>query len=221
MVAPTATAPMSAACSTRAEQDLVELVRVGEELVVVDLHDERDLVRVPARHRAQHAQRGGHRVAAALDGELHDVLGVEVGGVLGEGGARGVLDALVHGQDRDVAGAAPAGRGRAAAAGCAARAPAGRRPRARGPRSRGPGRCRRLLRDALAAVLEQRARVGAQQRRSMASMPAPRLHVAVAVLMRSFLLTFSSGARRSSAHLRARGRAARPLPARCRAPRAR
>ena len=90
------------------EQDLVELVRVGEELVVVDLHDERDLVGVLARHRAQHAEGRGDRVAAALDGQLHDVLGVEVGGVLRERGARRVLDALVHGQDRDVAGAGQA-----------------------------------------------------------------------------------------------------------------
>ena len=50
----------------------------------------------------------GDGVAAALDGQLDDVLGVEVGGVLGEAGAGGVLDALVDRQDRQVAGAGQA-----------------------------------------------------------------------------------------------------------------
>ena len=49
---------------------LVELVRVGEQLVVVDLHDERDLVRVAPRRHAEHAERRRDRVAAALDREL-------------------------------------------------------------------------------------------------------------------------------------------------------
>ena len=112
------------------------------QLVVVHLHDERDLVRVLPRHRAEHAERRGHRVAAALDRELDDVL-----------------------RDRSTAGSARttrrpsarcpgrpggstrsrcrrAGRRRRAAAGCAAPAPGGRcRPRP-GRRSRGPGRCR-------------------------------------------------------------------------------
>ena len=51
---------------------------------------------------------GRHGVAAALDGEAHDVLGVEVGGVGRERGRSGVLDALVHRQDRYVAGAGQA-----------------------------------------------------------------------------------------------------------------
>ena len=41
-------------------------------------------------------------------GQLDDVLGVEVERVLGERGARGVLDALVDGQDRDIAGSGQA-----------------------------------------------------------------------------------------------------------------
>ena len=103
-----------------AEHDLVELVRVGEELVVVHLHDERDLVGVLARHRAQHAEGGGDGVAAALDGQLDDVLRIEVVGVGRERGAGRVLDALVDRQDRQVAGAARGGPCRRAAAGCAA-----------------------------------------------------------------------------------------------------
>ena len=56
----------------------------------------------------EHAERGGDGVAAALDGQLDEVLRVEVGRVLGEGGRRRVLDALVDRQDRQVAGAAEA-----------------------------------------------------------------------------------------------------------------
>jgi len=75
---------------------------------VVDFEDERNFVRVVPRHGAEHAVRGRHGVAAALDGELDDVLGVEVHGIGGERDARRVLDALVDRQDGDVAGAAEA-----------------------------------------------------------------------------------------------------------------
>jgi hypothetical protein len=70
---------------------------------VVELHDEGNLVGVLARHRAQHAERRGDAVAAAFDGQLHDVLRVEEVRVRREGGAGGVLDALVDGQQRQVA----------------------------------------------------------------------------------------------------------------------
>jgi len=70
---------------------------------VVELDDERQLVGVTAGDRAEHADRRGHRVAAALDGELDEVLGIEVHRVGREGRAGGVLDALVDGEDRDVA----------------------------------------------------------------------------------------------------------------------
>src|SRR5690606_16562037 len=90
------------------EHHLVVLVGVGEELVVVDLEDERDLVGVLPRHGPEHAVRRGDGVAPALDGELDDLRRVEVVGVLGERGAGGVLDALVDGEDREVAGAGEA-----------------------------------------------------------------------------------------------------------------
>ena len=41
----------------RAEHDLVELVRVGQQLVVVDLHDERDVVGVAPRRTARARRR--------------------------------------------------------------------------------------------------------------------------------------------------------------------
>ena len=72
---------------------------------MVELHDEGELVRPLAADRAQDAERRGERVAAALDRELDEVLRVEVDGVRREARAARVLDALVDGQDRDVAGA--------------------------------------------------------------------------------------------------------------------
>ena len=93
-----------------AEEDLLVLIGVGEELVVVELHEEGDLVGVLAGHAAENAEGGGHGIAAALDGELHDVLGIEVDGIGGKAGARRVLDALVDREDREVAGIGQAAR---------------------------------------------------------------------------------------------------------------
>jgi hypothetical protein len=87
----------------RAEHDLVVLVRERQQLVVVELDDERDLVRVLAGHRAQHAEGRRDGVGAALDRQADEVLGVEVHRVRREARARRVLDALVDGQDRHVA----------------------------------------------------------------------------------------------------------------------
>ena len=68
----------------RAEHDLVVLGRVGEQLVVVELGDERDLVGVAPADHPEHSERGGEGIAAPLDGQLDQVLGVEVGRVAGE-----------------------------------------------------------------------------------------------------------------------------------------
>ncbi len=87
---------------------LVVSVRVREQFAVVDLEDEGDLVGVVPRHGAENAVGGGHGVAAALDGQLDDVLGVEVHRVRRKRDAGGVLDALVDGQDGDIAGPAEA-----------------------------------------------------------------------------------------------------------------
>ena len=66
------------------EEDLIEAVGIRQEFIVVDLEDERNLVGVLARHRAQDAERGGDAVAAPFDGELDDRLGIEVIGIGGE-----------------------------------------------------------------------------------------------------------------------------------------
>ena len=89
----------------RAEEYLVELVRVGQKLVVIDLDDEGNPVRVLARDRAEDAEGRGDGVAAALDGEFDDVFGVEVERVGRERSAGRVFDALVYGEYGEVAGA--------------------------------------------------------------------------------------------------------------------
>ena len=90
------------------EHDLVVAVRIRDELVVIQLHHERNLVRVLARADAERAERRGDAVAPAFDGELDDVFGVEILRRGREAGAGGVLDALVDRKNRDVAGAGEA-----------------------------------------------------------------------------------------------------------------
>ncbi len=85
------------------KQDLVVGVGIGQKLVVVELHDEGDAVSVLARHRAEHTIGRSNSVAAAFDGKPDDVLRVEVHRVLRERSACRVLDALIDGQNREIA----------------------------------------------------------------------------------------------------------------------
>ncbi len=71
---------------------------------MIDLHDERDLVRIAACHGRQHAERRCDAVAAAFDGELDDVLRIEIHRVGRERCAAGMFHALIHRQYRKVAG---------------------------------------------------------------------------------------------------------------------
>jgi hypothetical protein len=73
---------------------------------VVDLHQEGNLVRVFPRHRPQDSIGRGHRITAALDGQPHDVFRVKIVRVFRETRSAGMLDALVHRQNRKVACAA-------------------------------------------------------------------------------------------------------------------
>ena len=85
-----------------AEQDLIVTVRVADELVMVELHQKRNPVRVLARHTSQHSECGGHGVAPPLHRQLHNVLGVEICRIRRETRTRRMLDALVHRQARQV-----------------------------------------------------------------------------------------------------------------------
>src|SRR5229473_8300132 len=91
-----------------AEEHLVEAIGEGEQFVVIHLHDEWNFVSVLARDGAEHAECGSHGVAAAFDGQLDDIAAVKIIGILREAGAAGVLDALVHGQDGEIASSAEA-----------------------------------------------------------------------------------------------------------------
>src|SRR5688572_1354017 len=88
------------------EADLVVRIGVRDELVVVDLEDERNPVGVTPRHRTEHAQRRRHGVAAAFDPELDDVFRIEVRGIWRERSAGRMFDALIDRQNRHVASAA-------------------------------------------------------------------------------------------------------------------
>ena len=130
------------------------MVRIGEQLVVVELADERNAVCVPASDGPEHAEGRGDRIAAALHRELDDLRAIEVDGVGSEGGAGGVLDALVDWQDGKVAGArqSPVGEDRFQAAQHARRAVAVLPDPVDEVR---PGQMQLLFRNRVALVLEQ------------------------------------------------------------------
>ena len=82
-----------------AEDHLVEAIGESKQFIVIDLHDERNLVGVLAGDRAENAECGSDGVAAAFDGQLDDVAAVEIIGIFREARAAGVLDALVDGKN--------------------------------------------------------------------------------------------------------------------------
>ena len=146
----------------RAEHDLAGDVRIGEELVVVHLHEEGDLVGVFAGHGTEDAERGGDGVATALDGQLHDVLGIEVNRVLGKAGSRAVLDALIDGEDREVAGVGKAaGAVHALQVGQNARIAVASEMDA--VDEIGAGKVQEVLGDGLAGVVEEGVGVGSEE----------------------------------------------------------
>ena len=85
-----------------AEQNLIEFIRQREQFVVIDLNDERNLVRVFSRDRAQHAERRSDTIAATFDGKLDDVFRIEVLRIRGERSTGGMLNALVNRKNRNV-----------------------------------------------------------------------------------------------------------------------
>ena len=60
------------------EWDLIMGSRVAEEFVVVEFEQKRNLMRVLSRYGAQHAEGGAYHVAAAFNGEFHDIFRVEI-----------------------------------------------------------------------------------------------------------------------------------------------
>ena len=93
---------------------------------------------------AEHAEGGGYRVAVAFDGQLDDIFAVKVIGILREAGAGGVLDALIHGENREIAGAAEAAVWNMRCRFARTRGLRSDTDQMRSTKS-GPGRCRRSL----------------------------------------------------------------------------
>ena len=82
----------------RAEHDLLVRVGVGHQFVVVDLDDIRDAMGEAPSCQTERAKCRCHRVAAALQRQLDDLLGVEVSRVGREGRPGRMLNALVDRQ---------------------------------------------------------------------------------------------------------------------------
>ena len=72
---------------------------MGQQLIVVDLDDERNAVGVLARHGTENPQRRGDRVALTLEGELDDVAWIEIHRIWCKRSAGRMLDALIHRQN--------------------------------------------------------------------------------------------------------------------------
>ena len=68
----------------------IDFGALRQQLVVVDLENEGDLVRVLARHHAQHAEGARHAIAATFDGQANDVLGIEIVEIRSERGGSGI-----------------------------------------------------------------------------------------------------------------------------------
>src|SRR5205814_4630447 len=87
----------------RAGDGLVGILLFEEDVVIVELEDERHTARELAGARLQEAERRRVRVAAGLDGELEVVARIVRRRVDREAARRAVLDALVHRQDHELA----------------------------------------------------------------------------------------------------------------------
>ncbi len=144
------------------EHDLVERVRERQQLVVIDLHDERDLVGVLAGHGAEDAESRGDGVAAALDRQFHDLRRIEIVGVLREARHARMLDPLIDRENGHVPGSRqPAVR---VDPGEVAEHPVVPVRRAPHPiQEVRSGNVNSVFRDARARVVEQRFRVVAQE----------------------------------------------------------
>src|SRR5438067_752557 len=70
---------------------------------MVELNEKGNFVREFASNGSQDAKRGRDRVAAALNRQSHDVFCVKIIRILGETRAAVMFDALIDGQDREIA----------------------------------------------------------------------------------------------------------------------
>src|SRR5262249_60588675 len=78
------------------KQHLIEPIWQSHQFVMVNLYDERNLVRVLSGDAAQHPECRRDAVTAAFNGQLHNILRIEVLRVRGERSASRMLNALVN-----------------------------------------------------------------------------------------------------------------------------
>ena len=86
----------------RGEGRLVVHIRVAQVLVVIEFDNEGNTVGVLSRHCAQHPEGGGDRVTAAFQRQFDNGGRIEVNRVGRKGSRAGVLDALIHRQNRQI-----------------------------------------------------------------------------------------------------------------------
>ena len=105
MVNPTADAPSRSASLTLAVTEGAGFFFLVEHVVAVDFEDERNFAGVLGRARLEKSERRRVCVASGVDGELKVIARVVGGRIDGEAARRAMLEALVHGQDHEFAGA--------------------------------------------------------------------------------------------------------------------
>jgi hypothetical protein len=72
---------------------------------MIDLHHERNFVRILASSHAEHAESGRYRITAAFKGKLYDIFRVKIIWVLREARTCRMFNALIHRQDAQIASA--------------------------------------------------------------------------------------------------------------------
>ena len=92
----------------RSKHNLLGLIWKSQQLVVIDLDEKGNLVRVLSRNRSKDSKRRCHCITSTLNGEFDDVLTIEIDRVLRETCACRVFDALIDWQDAAIAGACEA-----------------------------------------------------------------------------------------------------------------
>ena len=103
---------MSYACFTEAKHDLIGFVWVAEQFVVIEFSRGNGILCAYFREdHPQHAERGGNRITPTFNGELYDVLGIEVLRCRRKARSSGVLNPLIDGQNRDIPRPPRVGRG--------------------------------------------------------------------------------------------------------------
>ncbi len=86
----------------RAKHYLVELVRIRQKLIMIDLNDKRYFMSISTCDRAKDAECRRDGVAASLNRKLYNIRGVKILWIRRKTRTRGVLDPLIDRQYRQI-----------------------------------------------------------------------------------------------------------------------